>query len=331
MLLDISHDLAARLARAERPLVRERLPGARWDERARTSPSLRRAIPARVIAAWGARRGQRAWVADAAARAAALRAAEAILAGTHRAGEVEQIARARLVHQRICDALLWQPRLRVHLEPEDEARLQVALASGRGVVLSGCHLMPFFESAMISARYGRPSYVVAAPFMFGQPADGVWGRRTAHLRNRVRMRGCRLVESRGSADLLKALLGRGEVVFLAFDMPGSWPAQMLGKQVMLASGTARLAYATNALVLPVRTQLVGHRVFIRVAAPLDPSEINDPRALHEALAAHHAAWILATPEALEDPCRDGAWERGATARAWVRPRAAGAGLVSAHT
>ena len=106
---------------------------------------------------------------------------------------------------------------------------------------------------------------------------------------------------------------------LFFALPGHGETRFLGKRVMLASGSARLAAAADALVVPVRARRRAHLVSLDVEAPLDPRDFADWQELQGALAAVHERWILELPATMEDPNRDGAWERGASAQEWIRP------------
>ena len=127
-----------------------------------------------------------------------------------------------------------------------------------------------------------------------------------------------MILSTGSFPILSALLKRGEVVFLFFDMPGSHETRFLGKTAMLADGTARLAVQTDAVVLPLRSRSSGHRVSLDAGAPLDPREYADADELHSALAHRHERWILESPAAMADP-RTFGWGAGATPQGWSRP------------
>jgi two-component system sensor histidine kinase KdpD len=69
--------------------------------------------------------------------------------------------------------------------------------------------------------------------------------------------------------------------------------------------------------IPARARRVGHRVWVDFATPLDARDFADVEELHERLAALHQELILELAESLEDPRRTGAWEQGATARAWI--------------
>ena len=89
---------------------------------------------------------------------------------------------------------------------------------------------------------------------------------------------------------------------------------------MMATGTARLAAATDALVLPGGRELRRYRPVTVLEAPLDPRDHSGWQSLHQAIADRYSKRILADPAVLEDPRRGGAWEDGATADAWLLPR-----------
>jgi hypothetical protein len=165
---------------------------------------------------------------------------------------------------------------------------------------------------------GRTPYSVTG-WALRTPAPGFWGRRIMRRRAEARARGERLVPAADSFGLLKKLLEDGEIVSVFFDMPGGHETRFLGKPVMLASGSARLAVQADALVLPIRTRRAGHRVWVDVGSPLDPRAFAGPEELHAALAAVHERWILELPAMMEDPNRIGVWEQGATAEAWIKP------------
>jgi lauroyl/myristoyl acyltransferase len=310
---------AAALAEADQPVEHVALPPAELRVRLRTSPTIRRALPSSLVVARAVARAGRAWEHDAHARERALRAMEAIVGGTERAGELEPLARAHLAEAAVREQMLWQPWGAPLVDDATATHLRTAADSGRGVIVSNCHLGPFFMSSSVFSRMGRTPYIVAAPWVFDRPQPGYWGRYVARWCQGTSAGRARLVNTAGGAfATAEALLRRGELLLLAFDMPGSRETGFLGKPVMLASGTARLAAATGALALPMWPRRRGTRLHVTFAPALDPCELGGADALHDALAAVHERWILADPAALEDPRRPGAWEDGATAQAWRR-------------
>jgi lauroyl/myristoyl acyltransferase len=227
---------------------------------------------------------------------------EAVVGGTARAHDAEALAREHVVENNVREVLFWQPWSRPSLEQASAERMGDALSSGRGVLLSSCHVGPYLLGVSVIAAFGRTPYSVAGTWLFEKPAPGYWGRRIARRRAEARARDERLICAVDSFAVLRALLAEGEVV-----------------SVFFASGSARLAAETDALVVPIRTRRDGHRVWVDVGAPLDSRDFSGAEDLHDALAAVHERSILELPATIEDPNREGAWEQGASAQAWIRP------------
>jgi lauroyl/myristoyl acyltransferase len=289
------------------------MPPCSLGVRVRTSPWLRRTLPTRPLVARAERRGRASWEHDARAREKARATIEAIVAGTPRAGELEQLARLHVIEASVDRTLFWQP-WSARIDARSAARLREALTGERGVILSACHLGAFYRSMYaLPVRRGQ-QYSVVGPWFLQQPSHDYWGRRVARMR-----RGAlgRPVLSKGSFPILLALLARGESMYLFYDRPGRRETPFLGKTATLADGSARLAVEADALVLALRARRTGHEVWVDVAAALDPRELSDVGQMHNALAAVHERWILEEPAAMADPDSFG-WEHGATARAWVR-------------
>jgi lauroyl/myristoyl acyltransferase len=318
MITNTDVQLAAALQAARSPVALCALPpatGART--RLATNPRVRALLPTRVMVRRAERQGRGMWARDAERRARARIAMAAIVGGTERADELESLAREHIVEQKVIETLFWQPWGAPSLDRDSLANLRAALDSGRGVLLSSCHCGPYLHGISAVSALGRTTYS-ASSWALGTPTPGSWGRRIVRRREGARARDERLVHSAGSFALLRALLDEGEVVGVFFVMPGSRETRFLGKCVMLASGSARLAAEADALVLPIRTRRIAHRVWVDVAAPLDPREHSGDEALHEAIAAVHERWILELPASMEDPNREGAWEQGAGPEGWLR-------------
>jgi lauroyl/myristoyl acyltransferase len=313
-------DLERVLAQAEQSLLPVPMPPASLSVRLRTSTPLRRLLPRRLAIARAQAKGRAAWE-HPGEREQALATMNAILAGTSRAGEVQQLARRRLIEEAVQQELFWQPWRAVSMDPASSANLKRTLASDRRKLVSALHMGPYFLTMSAFAGAGHSTIVVSAPWFFQTPTPDYWGRRMAHWRKGVRLRGERLMCSGGSFANVKALLERGEIVMNYFDMPGSQRTHFLGKPVMLTGGSAQLAYQTEALILPVRPRRVAGRVWVDVSEPLDPLDFAGPHDLHVALAEVQERRILELPETLEDPNRAGAWEHGASADEWAVPQA----------
>jgi lauroyl/myristoyl acyltransferase len=312
-----SGELTRALEAARRPILAPPLPSADLIVRLKTAPSIRRLIPTRLVVDRAEKRGRRLWELSPELRAQALAAAEAIVAGTAREGELEAIARQRLIESEIERVMLWQPWPLPKLEAETAARIELAIGTGRGVVLSLCHLGLIYYGSAVGVPFGRSMYVVVGTWLCEPPTEGYWGRRKARRLQGLRRYDARMIPVSGSFPVVAQLLRDGEAVFINFDVPGSHETRFLGKPVMLRSGTAKLAFHTDALVMPFRMRRERHRLWIDTQDPLDPRDFSGVGALHDALAAVHERWILEHPEMLEDPRRDGSWE-DATAEGWRR-------------
>jgi len=319
MTTETECELASALEAVRRPVEHCRMPpAAGLRTRMATSTRLRRLLPTRLMVRRAEMRGRDLWARHPEERARARRAMEAVVGGTEREHEVESLARQHVVEAKVKETLFWQPWASPALEETSAARLHQALDSHRGIIVSPCHTGPYLHGVSVIASLGRTPYLVSG-WAHNTPTPGYWGRRIARRRQEARNRGERLVRAAGSFAVLKALLRGREIVSIFFDMPGHRETRFLGKTVMLASGSARLAAETGALVLPIRTRRVGHRVWVDVGEPLDPHEFAGAEELHDALAAFHERWILELPASMEDPNRGGAWEQSATAEAWRRP------------
>jgi benzoate-CoA ligase family protein len=306
------------LASVERPTPAPRMPPASFAIRVKTSAWLRSVVPVRFWVSRAERRGAHTWERYSGERTQALAAMETILAGTARAGELAQLARASMVEGKIDRALFWQRPWSARLDGESAARLQRALSSGRGVVLSACHMGPYYRLQCVPPLDGPGTYLVPGAWFFEPPSSDHWGRRLARWRKGTNSR---LVPAKGSFRIIQALLERGERVLLFFDMPGACETRFLGKPAMLADGTAQLAIRADALVVPLRARRDGHHVYVDVAEPLDPRQCAGVDELIDTLAALHERWILELPETMADP-RTFGWEQGASANAWVAPAVA---------
>lgn len=310
-------DLTAALAAARRPIEPPAMPSASFGVRLKTSSALRRLLPTPLVVRRAERRGRARWK-SAGERERALAAMDAIVGGTARAGEVEELARRYLIEDEVHRALFWQPWKTASMDAASDANLRTALSAERGVLISACHLGPMFLYMSALDARGLVPYVASAPWFFQKPSEDLWGRRIARWWQGLQRRNERLVYSVGSFPVLRSLLEQGEVVLIYFDMPGSRRTPFLGKPVMLASGTARLSFETGAPIVPMRARRVGHRVWADAWTPLDPRDFADVGALQNALAATHSRSVLELAETLEDPNRAGAWEGGANRDEWAR-------------
>lgn len=314
-----NHDLSAAVTQARSPLQTSSMPPVDLRLRLATSTSLRRLLPTGLVVRRAIARGHTRWQ-DPDERRHALKTMSVILAGTARAGEVEELARRRLIEETVQEALFWQPWRAALVDEASRSNQERALSSKRRLLLSACHFGPYFVNMSAFASLGCSTIAVSAPWFFRDPTPDYWGRRLARWRTGLAERNQRLASSAGGFALARALLEHGELVLNYFDMPGSRRTDFLGKPVMLTGGSSQLAFQTEALVLPLRARRDGNRVWTDVFEPLDARDFSTADELHLALAALHERSILEFPETLEDPCRPGAWESGAGEREWLRPQ-----------
>jgi len=288
--------------------------------RVKTSPSLRRLLPSQAVLKMARRRGEAKWEQSTEDREKALAAMETIVAGTRRAHELTELARAHLIEEVVDHALFWQPWRALSLDTQSKTRLQEALGQDRGLLLSLCHTGQYYRATASGVvPFGRVPYSVVGRSFYERPTHDYAGRHLALHLKRIRTW---LVRADRSLPILQTLLEQGEIVELYFDRPGGHETRFLGKTATLADGTARLAVQTDALVLPIRARRVGHGGCLDVGELLDPQDFAGVDELHDRLAALHEAWILEYPESMRDP-RSFGWGPWATAKSWSRPKSAG--------
>jgi Bacterial lipid A biosynthesis acyltransferase len=301
------------LVMPERPAP-PRMPPVDLRVRVKTSPALRRLIPTRFAVKRAEGRGAAIWEHDAPAREDAIAATQTVIAGTPRAGEIDEIARAHLIEDEAQRAMFWQPWITPIRDPLSTERLLEALTDKRGLLLSPCHTGPYAGSPeLVMEALGHELILTGGPWFFDEPTPDLWGRRLARWRKGSK---APIINTKGSFQFLLDMLKQGVCVHLFFDMPGPHATSFLGKPAMLADGIARLATQADAPILPLRSIRAGHRKRVEVAVPLDPREFTGVDDLHAALAAQHERWILERPAEMTDP-RSFGW--AATPTSWDRP------------
>jgi lauroyl/myristoyl acyltransferase len=194
--------------------------------------------------------------------------------------------------------LFWRPWLMARGEAEESVHLRSALAQGRGVVLSFTHYGNPYAQFHILRRYGVDAWVIAGPHHF-DAREGYARLFTRQGRRYISLLGPgRAILPPGSFDTAAEVLGAGGVVSVAFDIAGTMPTPFLGREVSLASGSAALAHATDALIVPFTIGRRGRLPVMRFAPGLDPREHESATALQAALARVMEAWALERPELL---------------------------------
>lgn len=230
----------------------------------------------------------------------------------------DAMARAHLANTVARDRLIRRPWMVQGIPADGAEHLRTAFSAGRGVLVSYCHFGPFPALGVTVVEHVSNVHQVAGAWL-AAPRPEFSTERVRRWRSMFESAGVPLVTAEGGFPHIVDLLRRGAAVVMAFDWPGSAETTFLGRPVRLASGTAKLAETTGAMVVPVMRHFQQLRARTVFGSPLDPREHTGWRGLHDALAARHERWILERPAALEDPCRDGAWGESATAERWGSP------------
>lgn len=306
----------ARLPEGVELVPKGKMPPAPLRVRLGTSPLMRRAIPTSLALARAERKARRRWRTEPQTREHELAIMRAIVTGTAREGDLEELAERRLLEAEAWLALFWQPWQAPKIEGLSRERLLAACASGRGVITSGAHVGPFFSVSLALEQLGVTQYVVMGDWYYEAPPPDHWGRFTA--RWRIGLPQLPVVRKRGGYAILGELLRLGGLTSIYFDLPGRHETRFLGKPVMLVDGTARLACETGALVLPQHVSRERTKIRIDYREPLDPRDFDGPDELHEALARVHEHLILEDPALVQDPAITG-WEDCARPDGWRRP------------
>ncbi len=299
-------------------LTKPRMPRVSPRIMLKTSPTLRRALPTRLLLARSERKVRRLWASHEGTRRYWRGTMESIVAGTGRASELEQLALAQVIERDAWDTLFWQPWHQLLLDESSREQLLAPIASGRAVILSACHTGPFFHRSVTLYSIGVHVAVVAGDFWFDPPSNDMWGRRLARWHRDVPE--LPVTRPKGSFKVLSELLAERIPLLLYFDMPGRHETRFLGKPAMMVDGTARLAIEAEAVVVPIRCHREGHRVREEAFKPLDARDFAGVDELHQKLADVHSELILEYPEEMSAPSEFG-WGDGATPEIWRRPSA----------
>ena len=239
-----------------------------------------------------------------------------VLAGTPRSGEVEPMAR-RLVNEMLLRrAILWRPRMLQSTTVEGAEHLDGALARGRGVILMYSHIgANSFGQGLALARHGYRAHVFAGPWLIRDSYKGDGGWRAFVIRRRYEREGGRFVAPTGGGfEAFRTLLEENKIVILAFDVPGKYETELAGKKAWLRTGTARLADATGAAIVPMFAGREGHRLFLRLEEPIDPAAFDGVDELMQHLARRVGDEILRRPAEREP--------NEYLARVWTEPEQA---------
>jgi lauroyl/myristoyl acyltransferase len=209
---------------------------------------------------------------------------------------------------------MWRPRALLSMPVEGLHHLQ-GVEPGRGVVFSTPHYGPLVGLAALPGAVGTIDAAVGEHLAAATVPAGYNGHQIEQSRRVLVQGGFRPVRAVASARTFTRTLTDGGRVLLNFDVPGTYPVRFLGKTVELMNGTARLAEKTDSVVVPVIPRPRGRGWYVHLDEPIDPREHDSWQSVLQATADVHSRLVLAAPEHLESPLRDGGWAV-ATADGW---------------
>lgn len=256
---------------------------------------VRRLVPVRYVPSVVRRRLDQLWE-NADFRASSEAQMEFLLGKTTRAHEVADLAYGYAEQMLLRAHMRWHPRAITRQRVAGIEWLTTRRDPGRSVILSFTHHHRYDGMFASVARLGSPSKIVVSTEITRPEAGIAFAQ---HLR--VAGRGGEIVPTEGGIKALVAILQPGVTMALAPDFPGRTPVTFLGRRVMGASGTPRLATMTNSQVVLVTHRRDDAGPYIQVHPPLEPSDYADPAALLDDILRRHGEAVLDWPEAFESP------------------------------
>jgi lauroyl/myristoyl acyltransferase len=255
---------------------------------------LRRLVPPRSVPGLVRRRLDALW-ADDAYRASQEAEMEFLLGRTERAAEAPALAYSYAEQMMVRAFMRWHPRTITRQRVRVVERL-TRRDPARGAILSFTHHHRYDGMFGSVARLGAPSKIIVTPAIT-RPEAGIAFRQ--HLN--VAARGGEIVPVEGGLKELADMLRPGVLMSLAPDFPGRTPVTFLGRRVLGALGTPRLAMMTDSPVILVTHRRDEAGPYVQVEEPIDPRDHTDPAALLDDILRRHGEAVLAWPEALESP------------------------------
>ena len=272
-----------------------------------TSSRARRVVPDRV--AFG--------VADAAAALARRKHAAVwqdnvrffaqLLAYTPLRGSEQDVATEAVAEYFRIMEIFWRPWLMERGEIAEADNFHSVHAGGRRVVFAFPHFGLTVAAAPTLRRAGIDAHTVLAALYYDSTGDSYAARVArrgrayidelgAYHHDRVTHGGAS--QAKGTFARMQELLESGQTVGMAWSLPGSMPTPFLGRELHLASGPAKLAVATDAVVVPMVNERRGSIPVVRFGAPIDPRDCDGAQAVQAAIARQMEIWALQHPEAV---------------------------------
>lgn len=211
---------------------------------------------------------------------------------------VESAADAYLVRDVVRSEWRYHPRLISYQPVENAVALTKARATGRGVVVSFLHHGHYEGATASLAVADAPLGIVVSPEMLATDAP-------TFLRQHVRagtVTGNHPVDAGLGGKELGGRLAKGEALAIATDVPGRAKVPFLGRDRLGSSGAAKLAAATNSLVVTMHAHCEGDgSLWLSLGDPIEPRDFADADALLRHLVATQEESVLAWPEGYHQP------------------------------
>jgi lauroyl/myristoyl acyltransferase len=295
-------DLTAALAEHESRSIGDlRAEGLTVAERLYSSPRVHRLIPDRAAMAIAWLVGTTQWLLSKRQRAEAHRYMSLLVEGTPRSHEARALARAHLVESSAAGIVFWRTPMLRSARVDGLSHLEHVERRGAGAILLSAHLgANHLGKAQPLLSGGRRIQILGGDeWLFADRFAGYDGHRAIRLRRMAEELGGRWIRPNGAYELCQALLRQGELCLFPFDVPGSTEATFLDKRAWVRSGVARLALETGAPIVPVFAGREGHRLFVRLEAPIEPEDHPDLDGLVQHLAQVVGGEILRRPDERE--------------------------------
>lgn len=260
-----------------------------------TTPQAHRVLPMVVADRLIRTRAQRQVAASAGDRARLHM--EYLLGRSSRAVESGALAEEHLFQTHRRAELRWRPWLTDRFAVEGLDRPDIHRWEGHGVLTSFMH---HAQAEGVLRSFSRLGYHMHVPVL-ASLLEPTAARPFQQQIKLVRKSGNVPFAAGGSYEHMLQLLKDGQILSIAADLPGTTPVTFLGRQILVASGTARLALETGAPILPITSLKHGRFQRVRMETPLLPTDFTSVAELTQALFDAHAPAILAWPEAVELP------------------------------
>jgi len=256
---------------------------------------LRRLIPASAAPVIVRRRVDKLWSNDAFRE---LQEAQMrhLLEFTHRADEIEVLARRFAEETMLKTHLRWHPRLITREPVRDIEWLTSKRDPSRSIVLSFMHHYRYEGMFKSLKDKGVDIDILATPLWIDDTTAAPFRH---HLK--IVASGGRMVPAIGGTEKFVEMVKPGDIWAIASDLPGHTEVTFLGRRVLGSFGAARIAALTNSQVVTIRAMRDENGTYLQVDPPLEPADYAGPRELLDAILERHEEAVLAWPEVVDMP------------------------------